>query len=132
MVWPTIYHGCQYIPSRRITFWWHRSRISPCDQGFETFFTFCQGFLQMKRGLQQLWSTMVPTVYKKQASPPLPPPSNSHHHSPVTDTLHSKFKWLYIWNWDVSWMHAANSSFTSIICKLLLKYWFFDKNNNRK
>ena len=36
-VWPTIYHGRQYVPSTRVTFQWDPSRISRCDQGSETF-----------------------------------------------------------------------------------------------
>ena len=39
-VWIMIYHGRQYVSSRRVTFWWDPSRISRCDQGYETFFTF--------------------------------------------------------------------------------------------
>ena len=60
-----IYHGRQYVPSRRVTFWWDPSRISRCDQGYETFFTFCQGFQRMKRGCQQHWSTLSTVVHMK-------------------------------------------------------------------
>ena len=60
-----IYHGRQYVPSRRVKFWWNPSRISRCDQGYETFFTLWQGFLRMKRGCQQHWSTLSMVVHMK-------------------------------------------------------------------
>ena len=45
---PTVYHGCQYVPSRPVTFYCGPSRFSRSGQGL-TRFTFCQGFLRMKR-----------------------------------------------------------------------------------
>ena len=60
-----IYHGRQYVPSKRVKFWWNPSRISRCDQGYETFFTLWQGFLWMKRGCQQHWITLPMVVHMK-------------------------------------------------------------------
>ena len=57
-----VYHGCQYVPSRPVTFWWGPSRFSRSDQGPTRFSRSVKAFYGWNVDAWQLWSTFVPTV----------------------------------------------------------------------